>query len=69
MSQLKQNTDNPEHFDLVGLTKDELELIQVGLTEMTAKLNSNAEFTADRIRCMALYEDIDAELTKQIVES
>lgn len=69
MSKLIRNTENPENFDLVGLTKDELELIQVGLTEMTAKLNSQVEFTADRLRCMALYEDIDETLTAEMVES
>lgn len=59
---LKTNTETPDNFDLTGLTTDDLDMIQVALIELQAKLKLEDAFPDDLIRLRNVFNAIDSEL-------
>jgi hypothetical protein len=62
MPTLKTNTENQEQFDLAELTSDDLDMLQVALIELQAKLVAETAFIEDRQRLRNLFHAIDSQL-------
>lgn len=65
MAQLKPNTEKTGSFDLTGLTYDDLDMIQVGLIELQAKLKKEDAFHQDLKHLNKLFHSIDSELVSE----
>lgn len=62
MATLKPNSETPGNYDLTELTGDDLDMIQVALIELQAKLKREEAFPDDLVRLVNLFHAIDSEL-------
>ena len=59
-------TTEPKTFNLQGLTKFEIDLLQEGLIELkNNRLKDAEEFKAERRSCVEIYQAIDAVMTRK----